>query len=76
MKNIKEKLLLIYFPLVIATILITIIYSLLNWIFVIQLEWFSIYDIVVDIFGPIIFSFIIISFVLIFLISTIVQVLK
>ena len=62
MKNIKEKLLLIYFPLVIATILITIIYSLLNWIFVIQLEWFSIYDIVVDFFGPIIFSFIIIYF--------------
>lgn len=62
MKNIKEKLQLIYFPLVIATILITIIYSLLNWIFLIQLEWFSIYDIVVDIFGPIIFSFIIIYF--------------
>lgn len=64
MKNIKEKLLLIYFPLVIATILITITYSLLNWIFLIQLEWLKINDMSVDYFGPIVFSFIVVYFIL------------
>ena len=64
MKNSKEKLLLIYFPLVIATILITITYSLLNWIFLIQLEWLKINDMSVDYFGPIVFSFIVVYFIL------------
>jgi membrane associated rhomboid family serine protease len=64
MKNIKEKLLLIYFPLVTATILITITYSLLNWIFVIQLEWLKINNMAIDFVGPIVFSFIIVCFIL------------
>lgn len=64
MKNIKEKLLLIYLPYVLSAIAVLLIYSLLNWIFVIKLEWLKINEMGVNFLGPFIFSFITVYFIL------------
>lgn len=64
MKNIREKLLNIYFPLVTATIILVILYSLLNWLFLIKLNWLEINNMFIDFFGPILISFSIVYFIL------------
>lgn len=64
MKNIKEKLLNIYIPLVITTIILALFYSLLNWLLLIQLDWLKINNMAVELFGPILFSYIAVYFIL------------